>query len=78
MVSLARLACNVVLLQTVCVLASQVVLEDSAARATNHDRHGAVASESKICSQIGIDLMSAGGNAADAVGRFQLTSKPDD
>lgn len=29
--------------------------------------HGAVASESKSCSQIGIDLLKAGGNAADAV-----------
>ena len=28
---------------------------------------GAVASESKICSNIGIDLLKAGGNAADAV-----------
>ena len=34
---------------------------------TNHDRLGAVASENKICSQIGIDLLEAGGNAADAV-----------
>ena len=28
---------------------------------------GAVASESKICSNIGIDLLQQGGNAADAV-----------
>ena len=28
---------------------------------------GAVASESKICSHIGTDLLKAGGNAADAV-----------
>ena len=28
---------------------------------------GAVASESKICSEIGIDLLQKGGNAADAV-----------
>jgi gamma-glutamyltranspeptidase / glutathione hydrolase len=28
---------------------------------------GAVASESSICSQIGIDLLKKGGNAADAV-----------
>jgi hypothetical protein len=32
------------------------------------DRLGAVASESNICSQIGIDLLKKGGNAADAVG----------
>ena len=35
---------------------------------TNHDRLGAVASENKICSQIGINLLEAGGNAVDAVG----------
>ena len=29
--------------------------------------HGAVASENKVCTQIGIDLLKAGGNAADAV-----------
>jgi gamma-glutamyltranspeptidase / glutathione hydrolase len=33
------------------------------------DQLGAVASESDICSRIGIDLLSAGGNAADAVSR---------
>lgn len=32
-----------------------------------HDRLGAVASENRVCSQIGIDLLGAGGNAADAV-----------
>jgi gamma-glutamyltranspeptidase / glutathione hydrolase len=32
------------------------------------DQLGAVASESNICSQIGIDLLKKGGNAADAVG----------
>ncbi len=31
------------------------------------DQLGAVASESDICSQIGIDLLNEGGNAADAV-----------
>jgi len=29
--------------------------------------HGAVASESKVCSQIGIDIQKQGGNAADSV-----------
>ncbi|KAF3766512.1 gamma-glutamyltranspeptidase [Cryphonectria parasitica EP155] len=33
---------------------------------TQSDVHGAVASESTICSQIGIDLLRQGGNAADA------------
>ena len=36
---------------------------------TKDDRLGAVASENRVCSQIGIDLLRAGGNAADAVGR---------
>ena len=31
------------------------------------DKLGAVASESAVCSKIGIDLLKAGGNAADAV-----------
>lgn len=31
------------------------------------DTHGAVASESSICSKIGIDLLANGGNAADAL-----------
>jgi gamma-glutamyltranspeptidase/glutathione hydrolase len=29
--------------------------------------NGAVASESRVCSQIGIDLLKRGGNAADAL-----------
>ena len=32
-----------------------------------HDRLGAVASENKICTQIGIDIIKDGGNAADAL-----------
>ena len=32
-----------------------------------HAIHGGVASESSVCSQIGIDLLKIGGNAADAV-----------
>ena len=31
------------------------------------DKLGAVASENAVCSRIGIDLLKAGGNAADAV-----------
>ncbi len=31
------------------------------------DSKGAVASESAVCSRIGVDLISEGGNAADAV-----------
>ena len=41
---------------------------DLQAQHTNHDRLGAVASENRVCSQIGINLLKAGGNAADAVG----------
>lgn len=31
------------------------------------DKKGAVASESSVCSKIGIDLLKKGGNAADAL-----------
>jgi gamma-glutamyltranspeptidase/glutathione hydrolase len=34
---------------------------------TEEDKNGAVASESAVCSQIGIDLLKEGGNAADAL-----------
>lgn len=34
---------------------------------TSPGRTGAVASESDICSDLGIDLLAKGGNAADAV-----------
>jgi hypothetical protein len=33
-------------------------------------RHGAVSSESAFCSSVGIELIKAGGNAADAVSLF--------
>jgi len=36
------------------------------------DTTGAVASESDICSHIGIDLLRMGGNAADAVSALGL------
>jgi gamma-glutamyltranspeptidase / glutathione hydrolase len=36
--------------------------------APSHDQElGAVASESSVCSNIGIDILKEGGNAADAV-----------
>ena len=35
-------------------------------------KSGGVASESSVCSQIGIDLLKQGGNAADAVRTFDL------
>ena len=49
-------------------LAPPQVLLDVQAQQISHDQFGAVASENRVCSQIGIDLLEAGGNAADAVG----------
>lgn len=49
-------------------LALQTVLADYKAPPALHDgQRGAVASESDICSHIGIDLLKLGGNAADAM-----------
>ena len=45
----------------------QAVLGGLGGEEANNNRLGAVASENKLCSQIGIDLLKAGGNAADAV-----------
>jgi hypothetical protein len=48
----------------------QVVLNNCPNGEANCEgQQGAVASENKICSSIGVDLLKAGGNAADAVGR---------
>ena len=47
----------------------QTVFNDIPEQETVTDRLGAVASENKICSHIGIDLLKTGGNAADAVSR---------
>ena len=48
--------------------ATQVALENPESQILEDGKLGAVASENKICSQIGIDLLKVGGNAADAVG----------
>ncbi|KAI0401493.1 gamma-glutamyltranspeptidase [Xylaria palmicola] len=48
-------------------LAGQAVLTPASS-----GRHGAVACESKVCSQIGIDLLARGGNAVDAFVGTQL------
>jgi gamma-glutamyltranspeptidase/glutathione hydrolase len=54
-------------------LVGQVALASPLPKAGNYAPHyapdhlGAVASESSICSQVGIDLLKQGGNAADAV-----------
>ena len=45
----------------------QAVLDGLRGQEVNNNKLGAVASENKLCSQIGIDLLKAGGNAADAV-----------
>lgn len=45
----------------------QAVLGGLRGEEVKSNRLGAVASENKVCSQIGIDLLKAGGNAADAV-----------
>ncbi len=75
MLSLLRLACALLL---------PPLLDQAAAnplpRARQHyapDSLGAVASESSICSSIGIDLLRQGGNAADAVRIFTWTGKGD-
>ncbi len=60
------LFCVWTLLATV-TLAAQAFLGSSTIERTGHDKLGAVASENRICSQIGIDLIKAGGNAADAL-----------
>lgn len=50
------------------LLAVQSVLASHGAPPALHDGQlGAVASESDVCSHIGIDLLKAGGNAADAM-----------
>ncbi|KAI5860412.1 gamma-glutamyltranspeptidase [Durotheca rogersii] len=49
--------------------AEQVVLQQGSAAG---GRRGAVASESRVCSQIGIDLLAQGGNAVDAFVGTQL------
>ncbi len=46
---------------------TQVALANPIPVCAGQDKLGAVASESSICSNIGIDLLKAGGNAADAV-----------
>lgn len=40
---------------------------DSVGKRAEHGKRGAVASESSICSRYGAEMLSNGGNAADAV-----------
>ncbi|KAL8791956.1 MAG: hypothetical protein Q9195_005445 [Heterodermia aff. obscurata] len=48
------------------LLAGQLSSRDVGELQVDHGKLGAVASESKLCTQVGIDLLKAGGNAADA------------
>lgn len=61
------LLCVSAFIAIVYLLATQLLATDLTGHESGHHRLGAVASESKICTQIGIDLLKAGGNAADAV-----------
>ena len=47
---------------------TQVVLEESVSPSTCDGKLGAVSCEHSRCSQVSIELLEAGGNAADAVG----------
>ena len=49
------------------LLGAQQVLSNPVPVCEAQDIRGAVASESAVCSRVGIDLLKAGGNAADAV-----------
>ena len=49
------------------LLGAQQVLSNPVPVCEAQDVRGAVASESAVCSRVGIDLLKAGGNAADAV-----------
>ena len=60
----------VLLCASIAAIPPQVVINGAPDRPISLNRHGAVASENKVCSQIGIDLLNAGGNAADAVRLF--------
>ena len=59
--------CVVALIGFCYLLAGQLFFRGVGELQIDHDKLGAVASESKLCTQVGIDLLKAGGNAADAV-----------
>jgi gamma-glutamyltranspeptidase/glutathione hydrolase len=48
-------------------LSSRALAWTTPQKQVTDDTNGAVASESMVCSQIGIELMKKGGNAADAL-----------
>ena len=49
------------------VLASPSAQRRSTTQYEENDKLGAVASESSVCSRVGVDLIRAGGSAADAL-----------
>ncbi|MCJ1402154.1 hypothetical protein MMC11_005373 [Xylographa trunciseda] len=63
----ATLICAWALMAAFALAATQIALSSLAPQNHGDGKLGAVASESKICSQIGIDLLKSGGNAADAL-----------
>ncbi|MCJ1286614.1 hypothetical protein MMC26_005960 [Xylographa opegraphella] len=63
----ATFVCIWALMAAFALAATQIALSSLAPQNYGDGRLGAVASESKICSQIGIDLLKSGGNAADAL-----------
>ena len=66
------------LLHLACALVVPTLLDQAGANPVPYlhhlnqgpDSRGAVASESDVCSRIGIDLLQQGGNAADAVSLY--------
>ena len=65
------LFCTWALMAVFALAATQIAISNLTPQMSGDGRLGAVASESKVCSQVGIDLLKAGGNAADAVSIFQ-------
>jgi hypothetical protein len=68
------------LLRSVCALSLSSLVYQAAGNPILHPRYaaghnGAVASESDICSKIGINLIERGGNAADAVRHLPIHSQ---
>ena len=64
------------LVPEIALAATQFALSSSTAPTSGDGRLGAVASENKICSKIGVDLLRAGGNAADAVSTYSTLLQP--
>ena len=61
------LICTWASISAFALAAMQIPLSNLSPHGYGDGKLGAIASESKICSQIGIDLLKSGGNAADAV-----------